>query len=70
MAMNKELNKKLDCLNETVQRLQLRWDVWFETDWQENTKLGVELDGCRKKEEDMQSQIKEADKRTPDLVLK
>ena len=62
MTINRELNKKLDCLNETVQRptLQWRWGVWFETDWQENTKLSAGLDGCRKKEEDMQTLIKEA----------
>ena len=66
MTMNKELNKKLDYLNGTVERLEgevinLK---------QENTRLSAEVDRCRKKEEDMQSQIKEADKRTPDLVLK
>ena len=56
MAMNKELNKKLDCLSETVERLQ---GEVFDLK-QENTKLNAELDRCRKKEEDMQIQIKEA----------
>ena len=56
MAMNKELNKKLDCLSETVERLQ---GEVFDLK-QENTRLSAELDRCRKKEEDMQTQIKEA----------
>ena len=51
MAINKELNKKLDCLSETVERLQ---GEVFDLK-QENTKLSAELDRCRKKEEDMQT---------------
>ena len=56
MAVNKELNKKLDCLSETVERLQ---GEVFDLK-QENTRLSAELDRCRKKEEDVQTQIKEA----------
>ena len=57
MTMNKELNKKLDCLNGTVERLE---GEVFDLK-QENTRLNAEVERCRKKEEDMQSQIKEAD---------
>ena len=50
MTMNKELNKKLDCLNGTVERLQ---GEVFDLK-QENTGLSAEVDRCRKKKEDMQ----------------
>ena len=58
MAMNNnnKKTKKLDCLSETAERLQ---GEVFDLK-QENTKLRAELDRCRKKEEDMQTQIKEA----------
>ena len=56
MAINKELNKKLDCPSETVERIQ---GEVFDLK-RENTRLSAELDRCRKKEEDIQIHIREA----------